>query len=254
MILFGLVLLLVQTQSPNATAVQVGLIERLAQIDTDRLNGEPVRLAWSPDGTQLYVQTSRLDAGGTSAVQHYVVSTSDGRLTRTHGEPDWVAAYWSWKSTQAAPGAPTFRIVLDSERRMLRSTVVPRGADIAGMGSGSGSAGSGRILGGEPVAVGEAQNAAIHRMLLHGDVIGEWVNAPIVPGETFGWSPAALGLIAYANRAGTLVIADASGRRRAIDNTSKVSLPAWSEDGSRLAFLQKTGRKRYDLLLVSISR
>jgi len=33
-----------------------------------------------------------------------------------------------------------------------------------------------------------------------------------------------------------------------------VSMPAWSSDGARLAFVQKTGRKTYRLMTVTVGR
>ena len=52
-----------------------------------------------------------------------------------------------------------------------------------------------RSAAGVPPAAGtmvipEGQNANIRTMRLKGEVIGEWVNSVIVPGLTFGWSPA----------------------------------------------------------------
>ncbi|MEX2272116.1 MAG: hypothetical protein WD690_11620 [Vicinamibacterales bacterium] len=244
-------------QAVEATAIRVATPVRVAEIDTGKLKGEPVRLAWSADGIQLYLQTADRKSDGTAVARHYVIASSGGKFSAVDVEPPWAAEYWAWKSAQAAPGSPAFKIAVDSERRMLRSTATPRGSEIAGMGGdpGSGMAiGGSRAGGGAPVTVGEAQMAIVYFMLLNGDVIGEWVNAPIVPGETFSWSPGALGLIAYRNRDGKLVIADGAGRRNTLPGSSHVSLPAWSADGTKLAFLQKTGRKKYDLLVAGVSR
>lgn len=256
-ILWALLVLTGQAaQAIDPAALRVETPVSIAQIDTGRLKGEPSRLAWSADGAQLYLQTAeRRD--GAEVRRHYLIAASGGRPAAVDSQPRWASEYWAWKSAQAAPGTPAFKIAVDSERRMVRSTATPRGSGLAGMGGDPGAgieAGSGRAGGADPVTVGEAQQATIYRMTLGGDVIGEWINAPIVPGETFGWSPAALGLIAYANRNGQIVILDAAGRRAVIEGTSGATLPAWSEDGTKLAFLRKTGRKKYMLNVAAIGR
>lgn len=256
-ILCALLLLTDQAaQAIDPSALRVEPPARIAEIDSGKLKGEPLRLAWSADGTHLYLQVvERKD--GAAAQRHYVIAASGGKPAAVGSQPDWASKYWAWKSAQTAPGAPAFKIAVDSERQIVRSTAMPRGAGLAGMGGdpGAGMAtGSGRAGGGEPVTVGEAQNATVYRMLLGGEVIGEWINTPIVPGETFGWSPAALGMIAYANRDGQIVILNAAGRTSVIDGTSGATLPAWSEDGTKLAFLKKTGRKKYELTVAVIGR
>ena len=237
-----------------AASVRIEAPARVAEVDLGQLKGQPARLAWSRDGAQIYLQTVETKRDGTRVPRHYVVPASGGRIAAADSEPEWASAYWAWKSAQAAPGAPAFKIGVDTQRRVLRSTANPRGGGLAGMGGdpGAGSGGTGRIGGGEPVAVGEAQNATVYRMLLHGDVIGEWINAPIVPGETFGWAPRELGIIAYSNLDGALVIADAGGAKQEIKDTSHASFPAWSEDGSKLAFLRKRGGKKLDLVVASV--
>lgn len=258
MIVTALLLLAAQAAPAiDATGVRLDPRVRAADVNAGKLKGEPSRLAWSADGTQLYLQIASRKSDGTVDARHYLVAATGGTLAAVDTQPAWADVYWAWKSAQTAPGAPAFKIAVASERQILRSTAAPRGGDIAGMGGEagtSGGSGSGRVLGGENVTVGDAQNATVYRMLLHGDVIGEWVNAPIVPGETFGWSPEGLGLIAYANRDGKIVIADAAGRRTEIDGTAAASLPAWSEDGTKLAFLRKTGRRQYDLIVAGIGR
>jgi Tol biopolymer transport system component len=55
-------------------------------------------------------------------------------------------------------------------------------------------------------------------------------------------------VIAYsAHKSGRLVIMDGKGARQEIDGTKDVVFPAWSPDGTRLAWLEKDGRKKYVL-------
>jgi hypothetical protein len=63
-----------------------------------------------------------------------------------------------------------------------------------------------------------------------------------LPGYTFSWSPQPLGAIAYVNASGRLVLMDPAGPKQPIEATKNVLLPAWSADGTQIAFLQRTGR------------
>ena len=85
-------------------------------------------------------------------------------------------------------------------------------------------------------------------MLLKGEVVGEWVNHRIMPGTTFGWEPAGTHLIAYADKpSGRLVMMDTNGAKQKVDGTKGVVAPAWSNDGTRLAYLEGRGRNKFAL-------
>jgi Tol biopolymer transport system component len=87
---------------------------------------------------------------------------------------------------------------------------------------------------------------------LKGETVGEFVNGPLVPGLTFGWSPAALGLIAFTDKGGKVVVMDQSGAKKEVPSTSDAVLPAWSDDGAKLAFLKKDGRRKYGLQVAKV--
>jgi hypothetical protein len=92
-------------------------------------------------------------------------------------------------------------------------------------------------------------------MLLKGEVVGEWVNHAIVPGLTFGWGPAGSHLIAYAEKSsGRLVIMDSTGARQKIDGTKSVVLPAWTADGSKVAYLEGRGRNKFAVVIAKVER
>ena len=62
----------------------------------------------------------------------------------------------------------------------------------------------------------------------------------------FSWGPIGSATIAYVERdGGRLMLLDREKHKRAIAGTRDALLPAWSIDGSRLAWVQKTGRKKY---------
>ena len=48
----------------DAKALQLAAPASVGQIDTGKLKGEPTELAWSPDGTSLFLQTSERDSLG----------------------------------------------------------------------------------------------------------------------------------------------------------------------------------------------
>ena len=50
------------TQAPSAKTVQISAPAQVGTIDTGKLKGEPTQLAWSPDGTKLFLQTSERDS------------------------------------------------------------------------------------------------------------------------------------------------------------------------------------------------
>jgi hypothetical protein len=85
---------------------------------------------------------------------------------------------------------------------------------------------------------------------LNGEVVGEFVGTPPEPGSTFGWAPSMPARLAYATTAGRLAILDAKGKKHEISGTKNVSLPAWSIDGSKIAFVSMTAKNKYDICIV----
>ena len=73
-------------------------------------------------------------------------------------------------------------------------------------------------------------------------------------GITFGWGPAGSGALAFADKEGRLALVDKERRIRIVPRTDGVLLPAWSPDGSYVAFLQKQGRSKYALASVALLR
>jgi hypothetical protein len=46
---------------------------------------------------------------------------------------------------------------------------------------------------------------------------------------------------------------EASGKKRQIEGTKDVIVPAWSGDGRRIAFFQKAGKNKYELFVLNIT-
>lgn len=242
----------------DVTRLSISQPAPVVEMDTTRLKGEPFRLAWSPDG-QLYLQTAERAAGGAvKAVHHYILSTDGQPPKSVDAEPAWAADYWGVKSSQAAPGIPSVKIAVEQRQEVRRSTSTPMGGTLARGGVEGGGSSTGGSAG---VGVGDASSAAalsqtvqIYALRLKGETVGEWENTAVVPGLTFGWGPPGTGLIAFVNQAGTVVLMDQDGRKRKVDSHDRALLPGWSPDGARLAWIERSGRKKITLCIAGVSK
>lgn len=233
-----------QTPLPVGSLI-ISAPSTLAELDMAKLKGEPSRLAWSADGNEIYLQTIEGPFQAPKAVRHYVIG-ADGKAKDVEGEPAWFSTYWTAKSDRSSPDSPGTTIELQSENRIEKTTSVPRGGDLARGGTVSGDGGS---TSGEAVAAASnSQTVTVHTMKLLGQAIGEFTNSVIVPGMTFAWGPRGSRAIAYAQpKGGKLVLMGVDGKRQEVDGTKDSLFPMWSSDGTRLAWLQRDGKKRFEL-------
>jgi hypothetical protein len=248
-----------QSAAVNPARLTLSAPHEISDLDTDKLKGEPVRLAWSPDGAQLYLQAASRDRWGNTTVRHFLIPAAGGNLQTADQEPAWAAKYWSWKSDRSAPGRPAVTIAVDSRDEIIRATAAPRGGDLArgsptGSGGAASSAGAGSSVEDAAAAANQSGKMTTVTLRLKGQTLGEWKNEPVVPGLTFGWAPADVGAIAFAGKDGRIVVMDLEGATQELRPSEQALLPAWSDDGRRLAFLQKDGKKRFTLLIVDVSR
>ena len=178
-------------QAPLATAASVVVTPAppVLEIDMRKLKGPLVRqLAWSPDQTELYLQT--YEANRDASVRntfHYVIPAAGGAPRQVDTPPSWAVAYFQWKSGQASPDDPTWKIEVSSEKKIQSATSIPMGGDLARGGSVDPTGGI--AVESVTAAVNQSGNVSIYSMLLSGEVVGYWENHPIVPGLTFGWAP-----------------------------------------------------------------
>jgi hypothetical protein len=221
------------------------------------MKGDLTRMSWSADGRTFYFQTIERDTRGNVVVRHYLFATGDKQPKSVGQEPPWAAAYWSAKSAQAAPGVAGLKITVDQQQRRVTATASPVGGDMAkgGLGATGGAAGGagGSTTGDAINAASQSQMATVVTLKLKNEVVGEFVNAPAIPGTTFGWGPTGTGLIAFVNGAGRLVIMDGQGRKQEVEGTKAVLLPGWSADGARLVYLERSGRKKYTVQTLDIT-
>jgi hypothetical protein len=222
-------------------------------IDGGKLKGEPTQLAWSPDATRVFVQSSERDSHAMiTNPRYFVLGLSDGKLESVSAPPEWATDYWRWKSDKAAPGSRAFGIDVKREERTSTTTSAPMGGALARGGadvSGSG----GTTADDMAVRAQQMQKQQVISLTLKSEIVGEFVNQQFLPGYTFGWAPESSGpMIAYRNQAGRLSVMDEQGQKQEIAGTKDVILPAWSGDGSKIVFLQKSGKNKYDLLIVNM--
>lgn len=245
-------------QATDASKVTVSAPARVVEFDTGKLKGDLVRLAWSPEAAEIYLQTAELDrrTGGVK-LRHFLLGLDGKPPKGMDQEPAWATPYWMWKSAQTAPGRPVFKIDVEQQEKRVTSTSTPSGGDLARGGGADPLPGAGTSPGmsvdDAARAAEQSQMARVFTLKLRGQVIGEFVNVPAVPGLTFGWGPKGSGLIAFANTSGRLVVMDEQGRRQEMDGTQDVLLPAWTADGKRLAWLERKGRKKVELRVADVT-
>jgi len=249
------ILAIVALQAASVTdARQLALSapQAIAEIDTGKLKGDLARLAWSPDGSEFYIQTVERDSRGVvKTARHYLVSAASKGPRSVSEEPAWASKYWSWKSAQASPAAPTLKITVDQRQDTIRSTSSPTGGDLA-KGGGADPV-SGSTLGDVATAASNTQLKTVFSLKLKGETIGEWVNEAVVPGLTFGWAPAPARALAFTRRdGGPLIVLDEAGRKQELAGPKAAILPAWADDGKRIAWLERKDRKKYDVMVAEI--
>jgi hypothetical protein len=238
------------TTAALAIAIQVGAPSKAATIE---LKGEPTRLSWSADGSQLAIQTSeRDDKGMTKNPRYYLVTAADGKLSTAQASPEWAETYWTWKSNQYAPWAPSVGIDVTSDQKKVSSTSSPMGGALAK--GGGVDPGAGTTMDDATQHKMNTQTLTVVTLKLMGETVGYFEGVQFLPGYTFGWAPKDLASIAYVNSSGRLAVMDKDRNKQQLDSTKGVILPAWSVDGTKIAFLQKAGKNKYDLYVAPVTK
>jgi hypothetical protein len=235
----------------DVSAVRVGAAAVVTQLDLGKLKGEPRQIGWSADRSQLYIQTAEGDGRSAPKLHHYVVAATGGEPKGVDAAPDWAEAFWTFKSDRSAPGLVS--LMIDVEQKMETMKV---GTGQAGALDREANPVGGNLGNVETIAKGNDQNQKqqVVRFKLLGETVSEFVNARPVPGLMFGWGPARSGAIAFVEGdGGRLMLLDQQKHKQAVAGVKDALLPAWSIDGSRLAWLQRSGRKKYALMTAPIA-
>ena len=251
------VLALVAQAPVTASAVKV-TPSVVAEFNLGSMKGKLIRqLAWSPDGTQIYLMT--YDAKKDASIKemfHFLIPAQGGtpaRPTQVDAQPDWALNYYEWKAGRTSPDDPSVELTSSHERRKESAVSTPMGGDLARGGT---SVDPGGLSTTEAMdAARTMQMSDVYTITFKNEIVGEWVNHPTVPGQTFGWAPKGTPLIAFAEKnSGRLVIMDLKGGKQKIDDTRNVKVPAWSGDATKLAYLESRGRDKFALVVASVAK
>ena len=241
-------------QAPPSTASKATLSDAtlVTTIDTGKLKGEPTQLGWSPDGAQLFLQLSQRGSDGLWVKPRvFVLTLTSPQLSAVAAAPPWAADYWAWKSGKTGPGTTSPEIELSAKEESVKGTQSSMGGSTYG--GGGVDAVSGTNIESARRQSEQMDKQRVITLSLNGRTIGRFVNEPLLPGYTFGWAPQPLGLIAYADESGRLVVMDMKGNHQDVAASRNVALPAWSPDGKQIAYLQKAAKNRWDLYTVPVT-
>lgn len=234
---------------PRVDSLRFSRPGTLTSLDLQDAQKQPSRLAWSPDGTRLYLQTLEGGFGQPNVkLRHFVIDAATGAIEDRQLEPEWAAEYWIGKSGQNSPDDPPLRIELKTERRKERTTSLPGGGGLARGGT------TPAITENDELSILAQQTVPLITLLFGGEVVGHFVNSVLVPGLTYGWGPMGAKIIAFsAQKTGRVVVVDDEGQKKEIAGSRNAILPAWSPNGDRLAWLEKEGRRRVRLQISKVS-
>jgi hypothetical protein len=210
----------VQTQASgpiNVTTIVVGAPKTVAELDLGKLKGDLRQIGWSADGTKLYVQTVDGDPPS-EKLRHYIVPVEGGAVQTI-------------------------------EQQKAEKTKIGTGSGRPGA-TGSDGPGSGVDV----EKTSESQSQMVFRLMLYGEAVSEFVNTRVIPGLMFSWGPDHSAAIAYTTPDGRLFLLDRDHHKQTVSGAKDALLPAWSIDGTRLAWVQKSGRKKYTLVWASVSK
>jgi len=232
----------------DVSALHVTAPTVVAELDLGSLKGDLRQIGWSPDKSQLYVQTSEGRAPSPT-LHHYLVAVDGGVMTSSVDAPPWAQDYWSYKSDRFAPGIGSLFIEVTQSLETMKYGTGSAGLIEREDRSGNVSVGSANV---DRAAVSDKLHVV--RLMLLGQAVSEFVNEPPVPGLMFGWGPAGSGTIAFTDRDGRLFLFDRDQHKAAVSGAKNAILPAWSTDGARLAWAQKGSRRKYTLVVADVTR
>jgi hypothetical protein len=223
-----------------APLVNLSKSEVWLELDTDKLKGRPAQLAWSDSENELYLQVVEGTTVETLKVRHYMLAR-DRAPAEIDDQPEWAKTYWRWKSAKSYFGDPLMTIELDTRREIVES-MQERNTSYLNSEVHAPATLESKATGGTRV---------INRLMLKGQIIGEFIDEQVFSGYTFSWSPRLLGLIAFRARNGHLTIMNVDGQTDVVKDAKDVWLPAWSESGDLIAYLDREGRKKFSLKVIS---
>ena len=243
MLCLTLIAVFAQAAAIDVSRVTVSPPTIVTELDLGKLKGELRQLAWTPDKTQMYVQTAEPESGGKEKPYHYIVTVAGGALASVAERPGWAAEYWTIKSDRSAPGIEALTIDVVQGKDTIKG--LPPEGSVRGTG-----------VTAEDLGNSNSTNATANviNLMLLGESVGRFVQTRPIPGLTFSWGPELSGAIAYVDADGKLMLLDQKKHKQTVAGVKDALLPAWTTDGARLAYVKKTGRKKYALVWSDVAR
>ncbi len=229
----------------DVTTLKVTAQKTVVELDLGKLKGDLRQIGWSPDATKLYIQTADGDPGS-EKLRHYMVAAEGGAVESIPAQPDWAQAYWAVKSDRSAPGMGSIMIDVQQKAEKIKIGTGSGRPDDVGKG--------GNGVGVNLDATTESQKQNVVRLMVFDEAVSEFVNQRPVPGLMFSWGPTASATIAFTTVDGHLMLLDRERHKQTVSGAKDALLPAWTTDGARLAWVQKSGRKKYVLVWATVSR
>ncbi len=235
-----------QPPAPDVRTFTLSPPKTIVEIDTGKLQGDPTRLAWGPEG-RLYVRATQVDRWANQRNKYYELNVRQAAPPAPiDAEPSWASDYWLWKSSSFAPGKPDLKFEMDAVQEVKTPTATLRDE---GLSQSGGDPSRPRVA----TAIEGAQTVRTMKVKLKGEVIAELVNTNLVPGLTFGWAPSPMAVLAYTDRGKQLNLIDRDGHTRKVPDATDALLPAWSLDGKQIAYLAKKSGKKYALMVIDVT-
>ena len=215
----------------------------------DKRGHHPVMLSWSPDNSTLFVYAELLSQIAEKSVR--VLGKADFSIPATGGEfkeekerPAWVKEYWDRKSA-----------LVSSDGAQVKKEASSRMEEVYTL--------AGKEIGrpwyshfGSQAAMDKHLNrsSALRSRLSRGGAV-QTEKAPKVdifyPGMTYSWSPPGGNAIVYYDDFKVYVMSD-EGKEKKTIASGDLYLPAWSNDGKKVAFIRVNDRI-WELHLVELS-
>jgi hypothetical protein len=279
---FGLVLAVLVVSAPESPAAETGAWKRLKPIDIKALTVgkakkiatvketkdlRPVSLCWSPDDSQLFIYAERVvvpkGAATDAAVRkgYFLLSSTGADLQEAEAQPPWAGPYWEFKSSVTSPEGNQLEKrgsgPVESAYRMAGEIIErpwhqPRRQSVLDR----------QELGGEPLgderggrdpsrtkadtwpSMGDSRGI--------GKDLGETQSALFYPGMTYSWSPPGGRTIVYCDDSRATLLSEDGKTKRNIAS-GDLYLPAWSHDGTRIAFARMPDAHKWEIHLVELS-